>query len=231
MGNRKKSEIYFEEIGNKFDLFMSEYDVSRRIALISNLLPVDSARKSALEVGCGTGRISEFLSSHVASLVVTDLSERLASDVGKRLGVKWRQGDACDLRGIADGSQELVVSSEVIEHTPDPRKAIAEMARIVRPGGYVIITSPNKLWYPVLWLSQLLGLRKFAGNEVWLLPGEAKRVLLQHGCTSVKIRGCHLFPWQIPLAKRVLPFFDTHFGTVVYPLMINYAIQGQKCEN
>jgi ubiquinone/menaquinone biosynthesis C-methylase UbiE len=223
---RTKSELYFEEIGENFDRWMSTYDVGRRIVLIEGLLPERSAERTCLEIGCGTGAISRALARRVKSLTVSDYSEKLSREAGERVGAAWCRQDACALN-LPDGSFDLVVSSECIEHTADPRRALAEMVRVTRPGGSVVVTSPNRLWYPVLLLSMALRIRKFAGNETWLSPVEAARTLAAAGAGDITISGCHLFPWQLPLAPQVLPFFD-RFGRTLHPLMINWGIRATK---
>lgn len=226
MKREPKSKLYFEEIEGSFDEWMSSYDVDQRISLIKESIPADASRMACLEVGCGTGKISEALAPLVGSLTVSDISEKLAQEVGDRLGANWLQQDACKL-DIPDESYDLVVSSECIEHTPDPKRALTEMARVLKPGGSVIVTSPNKLWYPVLWLSVVTRIRQFDGNENWLFPREAARTLRDGGISEIRTGGCHLFPWQIPLAKKILPVFD-RFDAVLHPLMINWGIHGKK---
>ena len=49
---------------------------------------------------------------------------------------------------FVDNSFDLILSNEVIEHVTDDRAAVAEMARVARPGGRVVIFAPNR-WYPV----------------------------------------------------------------------------------
>jgi ubiquinone/menaquinone biosynthesis C-methylase UbiE len=224
--SRTKSELYFEEIGGNFDRWMSAYDVGRRVEVIRALLPAGAKQATTLEVGCGTGAITKAIAPLVGSLTVSDYSEKLSREVGERLGAAWSRQDACAI-ALPDASFDLVFSSECIEHTPDPRKALREMARVTRPGGTLIVTSPNKLWYPVLLLSMALKIRKFAGNELWLSPQEAARTLEECGLVDVKITGCHLFPWQLPLARTILPFFD-RFGSTLYPLMINWGVRGTR---
>ena len=228
MNRERKNELYFEEIGDKFDDWMSIYDVTRRINLINKLIPADVSGMSCLEVGCGTGKISKVLAPLVKRLTVSDLSENLAKEVGKQLGVDWLKQDACALNMPAE-SFDMIISSECIEHTPDPKKALAEMARVLKPGGFIIVTAPNKLWYPILWLSMVTKVRQFEGNENWLFPQDAANTLRINGLTDIKIGGCHLFPWQIPLGKYILPFFDK-FDRLLYPLMINYGIYGRKLQ-
>jgi 2-polyprenyl-6-hydroxyphenyl methylase/3-demethylubiquinone-9 3-methyltransferase len=224
--SRMKSELYFEEIGENFNRWMSAYDVGRRIELIRGLLPANARESTTLELGCGTGAITDDIAPRVGPLTVTDYSERLSRETGERLGAAWSRQDACAIT-LADESFDLVFSSECIEHTPDPRKALREMARVTRKGGTLIVTSPNRLWYPVLLLSMALKIRKFAGNELWLYPSEAARTLEECGMRDVRVTGCHLFPWQLPLARTVLPFFD-RFGSTLHPLMINWGVRATK---
>ena len=224
----RKSELYYEGIGANFNAWMSSYDVQQRIKLIKALMPEQATQLSCLEIGCGTGMISGALAPIVGRLTVCDLSGKLASEVGERLKTDWSRQDACHL-DISDNSFDLVVSSECIEHTPDPRRALAEMARVVKKRGVVIITSPNKFWLPVLWISMALRIRKFSGNEIWLYPWEAAHVLEKNGLGEIQFRGCHLFPWQLPLAKRILPIFD-RLSNVLYPAMINYALRATKLD-
>ncbi len=60
---------------------------------------------------------------------------------------------------LANASMDMLLSSEVVEHLPNPRPAIAEMTRVLKPGGYAFITTPNPLNVPELmgyainWLS------------------------------------------------------------------------------
>ena len=49
---------------------------------------------------------------------------------------------------FADNSFDLILSNEVIEHVTDDRASVAEMARVARPGGRIVIFAPNR-WYPV----------------------------------------------------------------------------------
>lgn len=225
----KKDPYYYEKIGQDFDKFMSEYDVLQRAHLIFNkpLLSKNANKKIlVLEIGCGTGKISQKLRQLTDHLTVNDISEKLTKDVAQKLGCQYLAGDCAHL-SIADESFDIIVSSECIEHTPDPYASLLEMKRVLRKGGQLVITTPNKIWYPVLILSQILKLRKYEGIENWTWPFVAKTWLVSNGFKNIYFSGCHLFPWQIPLAKRILPFFDK-FGNSLYPIMINYGFSAVK---
>ena len=177
-------------------------------------------------MGCGTGRISEIAIGRVDELTVTDISRKLAHEVGERLGCAHQQADACDLRFDAR-SFDLVLSSECVEHSRNPWHALAERSRVLKPGGLLVVTTPNRLWYPTVLVAQALRLRKFAGRERLIWPHEVIRWLRRNNFDILRFGGCHLFPWQIPGSTKALPFFD-HFDRVLYPAMINFGFAARK---
>lgn len=222
-----KDPLYYEKLGDDFDRFMSDYDVERRLVLLDNLMaPVPPGE--TLEIGCGTGRISQHLLPKYPELTVNDISEVLAERVATKLGCRSLAGDCSALP--CEGDQfDLVVSSECIEHTLDPYQALREMGRVLRPGGWLVVTTPNRLHFPLLQVALKLGLRKFQGIENWTWPHSTRSWLLQNGFGELHFSGCHLFPWQLPGAKLVLPLLD-RFGDQLYPLMINYGFRARKTD-
>jgi SAM-dependent methyltransferase len=221
----RRSELYYEELGEDFDRFMSSYDVERRAALIAELFPEDTPA-STLEVGCGTGAITRTYRARVGDLTVTDISERLALRVAADLDAAGRAADATMLP-FADGSFDLVVSSECIEHTPDPARAVGEMLRVLAPGGHLVLTTPNRLWLPVVLAAQRFRLRRFQGNELFLGTRELRSVVSAGGGTVLQQSGCHLLPWQIPGVKPLLRRLDRH-GPVLYRFMINQGVLARR---
>lgn len=221
----RKSELYYEEIGADFDRYMSDYDVERRAAVIADLLsPIRAA--SALEVGCGTGAITRTFRHRVTHLVVTDISERLASETAARNNAVGRAEDATNL-SFDDDSFDLVVSSECIEHVPVPARAIGEMLRVLKPGGHLVLTTPNRLWFPVVLFAQRLQLRRFQGNETFLSTREVRAAVTAAGGEMLRHTGCHLLPWQLPGAKPILRVLD-RYGDRLYPVMVNQAVSARK---
>ena len=190
----QRDPYYFETLGDDFERFMSDYDVARRVHLIfGELLQRTSLPEhpAVLEVGCGTGRISRHLRGFTNNLTVNDISEKLAADTARQLECRHLAGD-CAAWQDAPGAFDLVVSSECIEHTSDPYAALAGMQRCLKPGGWLIVTTPNKLWYPVLWTAEHLNIRKFRGREHWTFPGSTRRWLKARGFDSICFSGCHL---------------------------------------
>lgn len=82
------------------------------------------------------------------SLVAADFSstavakgKAFAEQAGLR-SIRWEVADAQSL-GHGDRSFDTVISCETIEHLPNPRKALSEFLRVLRPGGRLLLTTPN----------------------------------------------------------------------------------------
>jgi SAM-dependent methyltransferase len=100
-----------------------------------------------LDDGCGIGTYVRQLSEVAKEAYGLDYElERVAE--GARLGRSGLVCGAGEQLPFKDAVFDLVLSNEVIEHVGDDRQAVAEMARVTRPGGRIVIFCPNR-WYPV----------------------------------------------------------------------------------
>lgn len=94
------------------------------------------AGRRVLEVGCGTGRLLDRIAGFAGHAVGVDLSAGMLAHARTR-GLTVLQGSATALP-VATASVDLACSFKVLAHVPDVRGALAEMARVVRPGGWVL---------------------------------------------------------------------------------------------
>jgi ubiquinone/menaquinone biosynthesis C-methylase UbiE len=95
-----------------------------------------AAGKSILEVGCGTGLILSRAARFARDAVGIDLSGAMLGKAQQR-GLRVAQASATSLP-IATASVDVAYSFKVLAHIPDIQGALAEMARVVRPGGWVL---------------------------------------------------------------------------------------------
>jgi SAM-dependent methyltransferase len=99
---------------------------------------------SIVEVGCGTGQMSIFLATADRTVVGVDLT-RTSLALGVAAAEAFGAGDVffveTDLRrpGLRKGAFDVVYSSGVLHHTPDPRASFAALARLSRPGGIIVL--------------------------------------------------------------------------------------------
>ena len=92
--------------------------------------------RDVLEVGCGTGLILDRTAGFARSATGIDLSGGMLARAHQR-GLRVVQASATELP-IASASVDVAYSFKVLAHIPDIAGALREMARVVRPGGWVL---------------------------------------------------------------------------------------------
>jgi ubiquinone/menaquinone biosynthesis C-methylase UbiE len=118
-----------------------ESEVMALRRLLDKLL-TGSRFRTAVDVGGGYGRLSAVLAEYADQVTLVDPSSQQLG-LAKRAypggpPFRRRRADAAHL-GFADGSIDLVALVRVLRHLPDPQPEIAELSRILRPGGYAIV--------------------------------------------------------------------------------------------
>lgn len=104
---------------------------------------VASSPTRVLEVGPGPGEVSERIQRELgAQVVAIDVSERMVELACGR-GVDARVGDVQELP-FADDEFDLVVAAWVLFHLPDLDRGLAEIARVLRPGGKLVAVTNSE---------------------------------------------------------------------------------------
>jgi len=180
--------------------------------------------KRVLEIGCGRGTFARHLTGlGAASVTACDFSFA-AIALASRLSDK-PMFLLADIQRIPFGSAsfDVVVSCETIEHVPEPRRAVEELVRVLRPGGHLLLTTPNYLGLTGLYRIYLrLRGRRFTEigqpiNKLTMLP------ITRHWVRTAGLEIIeahtegHYVPWPgrdpicTPRVQRV-PFVGRHLG-------------------
>ncbi len=135
-------------------LLRNESDVAykRRVRTMLEFLDVQPGER-ILDCGCGMGFYLKLLSAAgEGAFCGLDGEAKVLSFARHALagrGIALAQGDALHMP-YADGAFDKVLLSEVLEHLPDDRQGLAEVRRVLRPGGTLALTVPHchyPLWY------------------------------------------------------------------------------------
>jgi SAM-dependent methyltransferase len=159
-----------------------------------------------LEVGCGTGGLLVAAARAGIGIVGVDVASRWLVAARRRLADHGLSvpllAASADQLPWPDGHFDTIVADSVLEHLDDPTRAVCEWSRVLRPGGRLLVWSPNRYtlttdphlglwglgWLPRPWLPFYLRLR---GRTAWpprtLSASEARGVAAAVGLDAVEV--------------------------------------------
>jgi len=195
------------ELAGRLELRAKSQDEIEARATYLDLLGVKAGER-ALDVGCGSGVVTRDIARRVGpagraigvdpSPQFLAVARELAEGAGLGGRVEFREGSALHLP-FPDGAFDVAVAVTVLSHTPGGENAIAEMARVVRPGGRVGVfdldTDMTSVTHPDRALTRRIVAAASDATAVdgWL----ARRLPLlfaQAGLEDVRVRG--FFPLE-----------------------------------
>jgi ubiquinone/menaquinone biosynthesis C-methylase UbiE len=175
---------------------------------------VDGAR--VLEAGCGTGLILKEVAPRARSAVGVDLSPGMLAGARAR-GLQVVQGSVTALP-FGDGKFDVAYSFKVLAHIEHIERALAELERVVRPGGHVLAEfyNPWSLRYLVKRLKRPTAISGATHDEaVYTRYDSLDRIrrLLPKGLSIVGLRGVRVVTpvshvYRVPLVRRAFEFLE-----------------------
>jgi len=137
---------YFERVAGNWDAIRAGYfSAAVRDAAIAHayLRP----EMTVADIGCGTGFLAEGLAPQVAQVHALDgapaMLEAAQRNLGRFANVAYHVTDG-DMLPLPDASVDAALANMYLHHCPDPAAALQEMARILRPGGRLVITDMDR---------------------------------------------------------------------------------------
>ena len=151
--------------------------------------------RSALDVGCGAGLLAEPLARLGARVTGIDASEgviRVAREHAAAMGldINYRAGDV----QLLEDEFDLVTAMEVVEHVVDPAVFVKALAKRLKPGGLLIMSTPNATsWSKLLMITVGEGLRQIPRGthdfDRFIAPERLKQLLGEAGLHCMDVEG------------------------------------------
>jgi len=156
----------------------------------AKLLHARRARGVVVDVGCGIGRFLEYAGDLASDYVGIDVVRhpRLSPDAAFHRADLDRE----DIP-LSDGTADIVVALETIEHLESPRAFCRELTRVLKPGGWLVMSTPNQL--SVLSILCLIVRGRFVAfqdayypvHRTSLLPVDLVRIAGECGLVDVEL--------------------------------------------
>ena len=141
---RKSAEGYFETIAPKWDEIRSHYIAEADVETEIRLLAARQPYEHLVDLGTGSGRMLTLLAGEAKTAIGLDLSQHMLNvararshDAGLET-IDFRHGDIYETR-LPAASADLVIVHQVLHFLADPGRAISEAARLLKPGGRLLI--------------------------------------------------------------------------------------------
>jgi len=136
---------FWSKVAHRYDRVVDLQIGGRTRAMVRERAAQEERFGTLAEFGCGTGFFTPVLAGKADRVVATDLSPGMLAVARARVGepnVRF-QAEDCQRTSFGDGAFDAVFLSLVL-HFTDPERTLAEMRRILKPGGVLIIANPDR---------------------------------------------------------------------------------------
>lgn len=223
---RDAKAFFYESFADEWDQRMARHELAKRLRLVfSRWLKEEDVRdRRVLDAGAGMGYFSRNLVRWGARVTAMDMGTALLGKVQEKCTVDAVVGSVLDLP-FEDLSFDLVLCTEVIEHSTNPQRAVMELCRVTAAGGLLLLTTPNRLWRPALAVANALHLRPYQGYENWTGYRELANWVMAAGLRIEHQSGFNLLPHTF-FCRCSFDVLDDI--TPLHPVMINTAIRARR---
>jgi 2-polyprenyl-3-methyl-5-hydroxy-6-metoxy-1,4-benzoquinol methylase len=227
--NADDKSLFYERFADQFDDEMNRYEVEKRLRLVFDnaLADLDLSGRTLLDAGCGTGLFSARAAGRGASVTSLDVGDRLLARVAEKCE-STRVVGRLEALPFADASFDVVVSTEVVEHLPQPVDGMRELVRVLRPGGRLVVTTPNRVWHPAVRVANALHLRPYEGLEHWIGYAQLRDWTEALGIRVIEHRGFNGLPTLHPRSHALNDRLDGLGGSIAGRFMVNQLLVGER---
>lgn len=134
--------MFWDRVAWVYDIFANIINRKVHKKLCTDVAALFLSEDEVLECACGTGMLTVHIAPRCKRIVATDLSENMLKKTRKKCAafdnVFYEKTDMMNLH-YDDDTFDAVLAANVIHLLPEPENAVAEMSRVCRPGGRLII--------------------------------------------------------------------------------------------
>jgi ubiquinone/menaquinone biosynthesis C-methylase UbiE len=184
----------------------------------------DGARVLDLCARTGNGTLYFYQHGKVGSAVCADVSRKMGDICTQRL----REGGCTNFTWVplsdyslpfADGSFDAVLCFETVEHFPQPERLVAELSRVTRAGGSMVLTTPNVAWEPVHALAAITTLHHSEGPHRFIPYRRLLRMIEDAGFHIERAETTVLVPGGPKVLVKAGEWIEAHTRTWLMPLL------------
>jgi len=205
----------FEDVGKHWDETTDYDDINertysyfRRFIDACELFDLPE-KKYTLDICSRTGNGSLYFwkKNKISKVVCADVTKKMqeicfANLNDKNIDFETKYFNSYPLP-FQDQEFETILSFETIEHLPKPKKFISELSRIIKPGGYLVLTMPNILWEPIHWLAAIFDIHHSEGPHRFIRDKKVKKWLKLSNFKIIKAETYILIPGG---PKKIIAF-------------------------
>jgi SAM-dependent methyltransferase len=220
IGHWRRRDWAFEDVGRHWDATEDYDDINEGTysyfrRFIDGLRLSDLASGSHVLDFCartGNGTAYFFENDKVGSAVCADVSDRMGQICVERLRQSGLQDFVWQkildyVFPFDDEVFDAVLCFETVEHFPDPARLIREIGRLTRPGGSLILTTPNVLWEPVHALAAIFKFHHSEGPHRFVRLGNLQSMIVDAGFEIENVETTVFIPggprWLIRLGEWI----------------------------
>jgi len=131
------------DVERAYNQWASSYDRDKNVTrdldgIVVRRTPLVLEGRDVLELGCGTGKNTEWFAEHAKHVIAMDFSQMMIARAHERIvtsNVKFVRHDVRELWPVPSASVDIVVGNLILEHVHDLAPIYFEAARVLRPGG------------------------------------------------------------------------------------------------
>ncbi len=212
-----KEEVkkHYKNIAGNYSSELNKYCQDRFVQFIDRYIKKGDM---ILDVGCGDGYIMDKIKVKPKSGI--DISLEMVK-LNRNKNVRCADAESLPFE---DESFDVVYSVDLLEHVPNPKKAIKEAYRVLRPNGRIIAITPNG---DIGWLLELLDKLKLKlpeGPHKFLKSEELRKIIIMNNFNILVNKKIVLFPKDVMILTQLFEYLEK----VTPPLCFFHAMVGIK---